>query len=294
MTKKILILSFLLFVLSDAFGQKTDLYVLTKSEEKTIPAQKVKRIEINTERTDIVVRTWKQDNVKLETEYISKHAQKATAENELNYLNMLADVSGGTYYIKSLIKLSSSVKQPQASLSFRLIITLPENLPLSIKNKLGKIEMENISLPSVHMELELCHLHIVNSNLKGKILQKFGESQFENSRFEGSLQLTRTLTRLESITGNWIINSESGRIHLVPAAESLDMKLTANKTEIELMGKHIDKQFIKVKGDRTVIDISDKLKKQSTPSGTISLGSKKSAGGIDIQNVLGSVRVYSY
>ncbi len=294
MKKKLLILSLLLFVLGAASGQKSEVIVLTKSEEKSISAQKVKRIEINTERTDIIVKTWNENKIKLEIEYISKHAQKATAEKELSYLNMLGDVSGGTYYVKSLIKLGSDGKQPQASLSFRVIITLPGNMPLKIKNKLGKVNIENNSLSSINLELELCHLHISNANLKGKILQKFGECQFENSSFDGTLQLTRTLTRLEFITGLWTVNSESGRIHLVPAADNLLLKLTANKTEIEIMGKFIDRQHIKVKGDRTVIDISDKLKTKNEANGIISLGSKKITGGIDIQNVLGSVRVYSY
>ncbi len=292
--KKILILYLMSIVLSPVFGQKNGVLVLTKSEEKSISTQKIKRVEINTERTDIIVKTWNQDKIKLEIDYISKHAQKATAEKELSYLNMLGDISGGTYYVKSLIKLGSDEKQPQASLSFRVIITMPGNIPLKIKNKLGKIDIENSTLSGINLELELCHLNISNSNLKGKVLQKFGECQFNNSSFEGTLQLSRTLTRLEFIKGTWTILSESGRIHLVPADDNLSMKLIANKTEIELMGKYIDRQHIQVKGDRTVIDISDKLKTQNNASGTITLGSKKSAGGIDIQNVLGSVRVYAY
>ena len=294
MKKKILILYLLSFVLASAFGQKAELNVLTKSEEKSVSTQKIKRIEINTERTDIIVKTWNENKIKLEIEYISKHALKTTAEKELSYLNMLGDASGGTYYVKSLIKLGTDGKQPQASLSFRLIITLPGNMPLKIKNKLGKVDIENSSLSSIILELELCHLSVSNSNLKGKILQKFGECQIENSSFEGTLQLTRTLSRLEFIKGIWTVISESGRIHLVPPADNLLLKLTANKTEIEIMGKFIEKQHIKVKGDRTVIDISDKLKTKNEANGIISLGSKKSTGGIDIQNVLGSVRVYSY
>lgn len=294
MKKKILILYLLSFILAPAFAQKAVINVLTKSEEKSISTQKIKRVEINTERTDIVVKTWNENKIKLEIEYISKHALKATAEKELNYLKMLGDVSGGTYYVKSLIKLGSDGKQPQASLSFRLIITLPGHTPLKIKNKLGKVDIETKSLSSINLELELCHLKVSNANLKGKILQKFGECQFENSGFEGTLHLTRTLTRLEFITGIWTVNSESGRIHLVPAENNLSLKLIANKTEIELMGKFIEQQHIKVKGDRTVIDISDKLKTKKEANGIISLGSKNSAEGIDIQNVLGSIRVYSY
>lgn len=294
MKKYIWVLYLLSFLSAPAFGQKAELIVLTKTEEKSISTQKIKRIEINTERTDITIKTWNEDKIKLEIEYISKHAQKANAEKELNYLNMMADASGGTYYVKSLIKLGSDGKQPQASLSFRLIITLPGNIPLKIKNKLGKVDVKNHSVTSINLELELCHLSISNSNLNGKIIQKFGECQIENSSYQGTLQLTRTLTRLEFIKGNWSITSESGRIHLVPAEDNLTMKLVANKTEIELMGKYIEKQHIKVKGDRTVVDISDKLKTKNEASGIISLGTKQSTGGIEIQNVLGSVRVYSY
>jgi hypothetical protein len=293
MTKIILILSLMIFVLSTSNGQKMEVYVLTKSEEKNAPSKSIKRVELNTERTDIIIRTWKQEKIKLEIEYVSKHALKTTAEKELNYLNMLADQSGSTFYIKSVIKLASNGKPPHSALSFRLILTIPENIPLLIKNKLGRIEIENISMPSIHLDLDLCHLLITNSKLKGKILQKFGECQLNNTRFEGSMHLIRTLTRLEFITGDLSIKSVSGRIHIVPDKESLNMVLSADKTEVELMGEHINKHYINVKGDRTIIDLSDKSNSQIS-SNSASLGVKNVSGGIDIQNVMGSVRIYSY
>ena len=289
--------SILIFLLATvSLFSQTTLQIVSKTIEKRMPYKNGYEFNIEGERAEIKVETWDKDEVKVLTEIIAKHPDKAIAERDLDLMEYSAEQHGKDIYFRNYI--SKKGVKPESELKAIYTVTLPADCPVYLKNNFGLTDVSNLTNSlKIHSEFS----KILLENLKGQIgvNSRFGD--ITGSRIDGDVNFTtrRSDITLHEIKGNWNINAQYGvmRFFTNPSPELLTMNINAEKSDVYFFdpqpnyyGYTLTAHYgnISVPNDLkfNYLENSDQLKKAifSSQMGQSNISIKISFGDITIRN----------
>ncbi len=225
-----------LFILTFLFGvlpmfSQTTLQIVSKTIEKTMPYKNGYEFNIEGEKAEIKVETWEKNEVKVLTEIIAKHPDRAIAERDLDLMEYSAEQHGKDIYFRNFI--SKNGIKPESELKAIYTVTLPADCPVYLKNNFGLTDVSNLTNSlKIHSEFS----KILLENLKGEIGVNTRFGDIMGRRIDGNVNLTtrRSDITLHEIKGNWNINAHYGimKFFTNPSPELLTMNINAEKSDV--------------------------------------------------------------
>lgn len=289
-------ISILLLLLACSGNAQVALQVVTKTIEKTMPYKNGYEVNIEGEKAEIKVETWDRNEVKVLTELIAKHPERATAEKDLDLMEYSAEQHGTDIYFRNYI--SKNGHKPSSELKAIYTITLPADCPVYLKNNFGLTDVSNLT-KSLKIQSEFSKIML--ENLRGDIgvNSRFGDITGRNIDGNVSFTTRRSDVTLHDIKGTWNINSQYGimKFFTNPSPELLTMNINAEKSDVYFFdpqpnyyGYSLTAHYgnISVPNDLkfNYLENSDQLKKAifSSQIGQSNISIKISFGDITIRN----------
>ena len=237
---QILISATLLLFVHTAIGQTT-LQVVSKKTEKTWAYVDGAEVNIEGEKAEIKVETWKNNQVRIVVEIFSKHPDKKVAESDMKAMIFKDEVHSNKIYFRNYINKES---KPESDLSVIYTVTLPEDCPVYLKNNFGLTHVSDLT-NALTIVSEFSKIFL--NNLRGNIgvTTRFGD--LEGNFIDGNVQINsrRSDVTLREIKGNWDINSQYGVIKLFtvpyPSAGLLSLNIDAEKSDVYFFDPQPDK-----------------------------------------------------
>ncbi|MBI1223947.1 MAG: hypothetical protein GC192_01805 [Bacteroidetes bacterium] len=228
-----LIISIVLLLYSENMQSQTTLQVVTKVMENTFPYKNGTEVNIEGEKAEIKVETWNRTEVKVLVELISKHADKKTAQADLDQMVYSTEQAGMNLYFRNYVSTLKGAKKPSSDLKAIYTITLPADCPVYLKNNYGLTQVSNLSR-SLKVNSQFSRITMENvSGLVG-IDTRFGD--IEGSNVDGNVTINsrRSDITLHDIKGTWNINSQYGvmKFFTNPSPDLLTMNISAEKSDV--------------------------------------------------------------
>ncbi len=225
-----LLLSFLLAFAVQLSAQEV-VQVVTKIIEKTFNYQDGYEVNVEGQKAEIFVETWKKREIGLRLEISAKHPDKAIAEADLETVNFVAERIRNKVYLRNYR--FGGGEQTESILTVVYYITLPEDCPVYVKNYFGAANISNLT-NRLRIFGEYSQIDI--DNVKGllDIRTRFGDIIGEKIDGNVTINARRSDVTLYEIAGNYQINAQYGILKLAPTAGLLGLDISAEKSEVYL------------------------------------------------------------
>lgn len=264
----IFIKSFLLTLfLSGSLNAQGIFQVVTKKIEKTLDFRKDYILNIEGEKADIKVKSWKQDKVKVELELVAKHSDKAIAEEELELMQYLIELKGKEIFIRNYINKDPHSK-PKSNLHAHYVITIPEDCPLNLKNYFGIADIKDLHKP-VAVNSEYCKIKLSNIEAEIFVQTRFGDVIGDRLNGPLTIQSTRSDITLTRLTGPVDIKAKYGIIKIDASNSLMDLKIDAEKSDVFLMNPSSETHSFTLTAHYGKITVPDNMEfnfKEQSPS----------------------------
>lgn len=215
-----------------ALNAQTNLQVVTKTIEKTIPYKDGYEVNIEGDKAEILVETWDRNEVKVVVSLIAKHPDKSTAEKELGYMVYDNDQHGDKIYFRNYVSVPKGKAKPESNLSAVYTITLPADCPVYLKNNFG---LTNVSNLTNYLRINSQYSKIWLENLRGKIGVDTYFGDVEGRFIEGDVSINsrRSDITLHEIRGTWDITSRYGLLKFFTNPDDLlTLNIDAEKSDV--------------------------------------------------------------
>lgn len=208
---------------------QTTLKVVTETIEKTFDYKKGDEVNIEGEKADVSIESWRKNKVFIKIELISKNADKKVAKSDLKYLKYEVRRIKNKIYIRNF----RSEKGAKSSLSVKYTIYLPEECPVYLKNHFGVASISNLS-NKLRINSQFSKIDLVNIQGLMEVTTRFGDIIGERLNGRMSINARRSNIMLSDIKGHYDIQAQYGMIKIFSDDELLDLKIDAEKADVFL------------------------------------------------------------
>jgi hypothetical protein len=222
-------------VLNWGWGQTT-LQVLTKTVQKTVAWKPGYRVEINGEKAEIQVIPSKDAQVFVKAELSAKHPNADSARMDLDTWKFVVTSVGKVIYIRAYIGLSAKAKLPSSSMKSKIIVQVPAACPVNLVNKFGSAKLEKLDGP-IALNGEFCSFDLVQLGGKVQIDSKYGNVQARTLGGPLQISIRRADLSILGMQNTCSIQSEYGEVMLEASAQTGDVNIKSNKSNITLQTK---------------------------------------------------------
>jgi hypothetical protein len=237
---QIIIFSLLIFSLPELATGQSNIQVVTKTIEKSLPFVKGNVLNIKGEKATIEVKGWNENYIKVKIKLIAKHPDRSIAESELKYLKYSITQENNVSRISNYF-LSTSIYESKvnSNLKCQYEIFVPSTCPLTITNKFGDTYISNMNT-TFDLSQELGNT--ILTNLKGEIKLKssYGDIKADNIDAVFNCVADKADIDLKDISGSYTIESDYGKINLSPKGAIKLISINSSKTEVTLNVNKID------------------------------------------------------
>lgn len=209
------------------------LQVVTKTIEKTFPYKNGYELNIEGEKAEIMVQTWKRDEVRILLEIVAKHPDKSVAAADVDRMSYSNEQHGNMIYFRNYIEKRTNTTPPTSDLKAIYTITLPADCPVYLKNSFGLTYVSDLT-KALRINSEFSKINIENIRGKVGITSRFGD--IEGYGIDGDVVLTtrRSDLTLHDIRGTWNINAQYGILKFFTntSPELLSLNIEAEKSDV--------------------------------------------------------------
>jgi hypothetical protein len=208
------------------------IYLVTKTISKEFETEGNSELKIKGEKSDISIRGWKNKEVKIEVQLISRNPKKEKAAQDLKFIKYNL-VKSGRMIILSNSFVSDKNAQISSNLSVKFHIWIPDNSSVQIENLYGDIDIESLSF-------------------KGSVRNSFGEVKISDITGRIDLDLYYADTRINNINAGMTCKAVNSELNLFNV--SGEYEISSNYGSISFMaGEHLKK--LRVQSSRTGIEV---------------------------------------
>jgi hypothetical protein len=229
---KLLVINVLVLAAINAQGQTT-LQVVTKVMENTFPYKNGTEVNIEGEKAEIKVETWKRNEVKVLVELVSKNADRKAAQADLDRMVYSTEQAGSKLYFRNYLSSAKGAKKATSDIKAIYTITLPADCPVYLKNNYGLSDISNLT-KSLRVNSEFSKINIENISGQIGIDTRFGDIVGKDVDGNVTINSRRSDITLHDIKGTWNINSTYGvmKFFTNPSPELLTMNINAEKSDV--------------------------------------------------------------
>ena len=210
---------------------QTTVQVITKKIEKTFAYRQGYEVNVEGEKAEVIVESWDRDEIKIQLELTARHPDKAVAEKDLAAIKYLADRVKNKIYVRNYLSVAEGAPEPQAVLSARYLIYVPEECPVYLKNYFGTINVSNL-LNSVKINSEFSKIGLNNVQGIMDIRTRFGDLVGANLDGDLKLNARRSDITLRDIKGHYDLTAQYGVMKIFATPELLSLNINAEKTDV--------------------------------------------------------------
>jgi hypothetical protein len=229
-----IIFCLLIILLPEWSAGQTNIQVVTKTIEKSIPYVKGNILNIKGEKAFIEIKGWNENYIKVKIKLIAKHPDRSVAESELKYLKYSITQENNVSRISNYF-LSTSIYESKvnSNLKCHYEIYAPYSCSLTISNKFGDTYISNMNT-TFDLVQELGN--IILNNIKGevKLTSSYGDIKAENMDALFNCIADKADIDLKDVAGTFNIESDYGKINLSPKGSIKGININSSKTEVTL------------------------------------------------------------
>ena len=287
---RILCLFMMIWVLSNrGFAQGT-LQVVTKSIDKTF--DRTSSIKIEAEKADIELNVWSGDKIKVSIDLTAKHPNRKDAQNDLEMMKYVAEKFGNVLVLRNYIQIENEKIKPVSNLKAKFVISVPEQMMVSIQNSFGKINL-NGKFKQLQLKTDFCNTELKNVSGIIKLDSHYGEVNAHDLSGKVVLKSDRTEINLTKISEDFTITGNFLKLSINSVSNLQRLKIEAQKSEISLEGIliknhhfHLVSEYGKLKVPPNFISSHLKNKETATFNENIAslISISNSFGTISIEN----------
>jgi len=233
-TVRISILTSFAFLLAATLlpGQVT-YQVITKKVEQTYPYEDGYEVNIEGEKAEVVIKTWKRKEIAITLELRAKHPDKQRAKQDLQAMQYRAELVKNKVYVRNYLSVGEGNPQPEALLEVAYNIQVPEDCPVYLKNHFGVARVSDLTA-GLRVNSEFTKLGLDNIQGKVDVRTRFGD--LEGSRLDGTVTINsrRSNVTLREIKGQYDITAQYGVLKIFADRNLIDLRIDADKSEVFL------------------------------------------------------------
>ncbi len=215
-----------------AFSQTT-VQVVTKSVEKKFDYKTGDEINIEGEKAEVSIESWKKQQIFIKIELVAKHPEKAVAEKDLGKLTYEAKREKNKIYLRNFVSVPEGQIKPQSKLSVKYTILLPETCPVYLKNHFGSASISNLT-NSLRVNSKFSKIDLVDIQGLIEVTTRFGDLIGERLDGRMSVNARRSDVMLHDIRGSYDIQAYYGVVKIFSEDEMLDLTVDAEKADVFL------------------------------------------------------------
>lgn len=212
---------------------QTTLQVVTRSVEKRFDYQKGDEINIEGEKAEVSIESWKKQQIFIKIELIAKHEEKAVAEKDLPRITYEARRVKNKIYLRNYIQEVEGQPRVQSKLAVKYTIFLPETCPVYLKNHFGTASISNLT-NSLKVNSQFSKIDLVNIQGLIEVTTRFGDLIGERLNGRMSVNARRSDVMLSDIRGSYDIQAYYGMVKIYSDDDQLDLKIDAEKADVFL------------------------------------------------------------
>jgi hypothetical protein len=227
----------LYFACNQVYAQKVQ--VVTKTIEKDLPYATGEQIKVNAEKSAIEVHGWAKNSIHIKVKLISKHADKKTAERELEYLHF--GVTEGTKLLEltNTFVLPKNIRKVEGNLKTEYEIWMPSKAITAISDKFGTIKLSTLSGAST-LSAEYCNIVLTGCQGDISITAVFSDTKgtalncnlkCKNDHADINLDVTGGTYQIETTYGKVSLNAPKKINALTINASRCPISITTNGFE---------------------------------------------------------------
>ncbi|KAA3635080.1 MAG: hypothetical protein DWQ02_10385 [Bacteroidetes bacterium] len=228
----VFLLIFFSLMALDTIAQTT-VQVVTKSVEKRFDYSKGDEINIEGEKAEVSIESWKKQQILIKVELISKHPEKMVAEKDLGKLIYEAKREKNKIYLRNYISTPEGQAKPKSKLSVKYTIFLPESCPVYLKNHFGSASISNLT-NSLRVNSKFSKIDLIDIQGMIEVTTRFGDLIGERINGRMSVNSRRSDVMLHDIRGSYNIQAYYGMVKIFSEDELLDLKVDAEKADVFL------------------------------------------------------------
>ena len=207
------------------------LQVVTKTVEKTLEAQKIEKVQVWGERSDIEISTWNKNEIKATIELSAKHPDRKIAEKDIETLQYAIQKNAKMVSFHNFVVLTKNNTKPQSNLKARFTLFVPANCEVEIQNSFGKTVVKGFQAQT-QLQTEFCVVEL--TNLRGKISARtqFGTIKAHDLSGKLSFISERTDLLLQQIKGECRIRAQYGSLDIQTDKTQVKFDIETNNVEL--------------------------------------------------------------
>ncbi len=229
--KKSLLILLVLAIHWTTSGQEK-LHVFTQTISKTFEIQEGITLEVNGEKALIKIKGTSSDKAVINLKLISKSLNKESAEQGLDIHAYKIDLAKGVLLVSNQISISKSKPTTDLILAVEMEISIPADMPFSVKNSYGQLLMEEVigtkQILSSYGSISLLNIKGVTT-----LTSYYGDLTISELNGRTSLSLEFTPVELTGVSGFLNIKSSYSDILLTSINKIDAMSINASKSDVE-------------------------------------------------------------
>lgn len=233
--------------------------VITKKIEKTFPYRNGYEVNVEGEKAEVIVESWDKDEIKVLLELTAQHPDKSIAERDLDEIKYLADKVKNKIYLRNYLSKKEENAEPQAQLSAKYTIYVPEKCPVYLKNYFGTINVSNL-FNSVKINSQFSKIALENIQGMMDVNTRFGDLIGANLDGDMVLNSRRSDITLKNIKGNYDLTTQYGIVKLWAHKDLLSLKVNADKSDVFLYNINPGQFAYNLSSQNGTIDFPNNLK----------------------------------
>lgn len=271
----------------EGLGQGT-FQVVTKSIDKTF--DRTQSIKIEAEKADIELTVWSGDRIKVSIDLMAKHPNRKDAQNDLEMMKYVAEKFGNVLVLRNYIQIENEKMKPISNLKAKFVISVPEQMMVSIQNSFGKINI-NGKFKQLQLKTDFCNTELKNVSGNIKLDSHYGEVNAHDLSGKVEMKSDRTEINLTKISEDFTIKGNFLKLAINSVSNLQRLKIEAQKSEISLEGIliknhhfHLVSEYGKLKVPPNFVSLHLKNKQTATFNENI-------ASTISISNSFGTISI---
>lgn len=253
------LIAFLLFVFLVKGQAQDNLQVVTKKIEKTFNYREGYEVNVEGEKAEIDIRTWKKNEISVVIELTSKHPKKEVAERDMQALQYVAQRHKNKIFVRNFVSKAEDAPKPQSQFSASYIITIPEECPVYLKSHFGEAKVVNHD-GSLRINGEFSKIGMENVRGTIQVQSRFGDILGKQLNGDITINSRRSNVSLYDLGGHVNIDATYGSVKLFATPDLLDLAVRANYADVFF--NHPDPQFFgyNLAAQHGKVNLPDKVK----------------------------------
>lgn len=216
---------------------QTKIQVVTKTIEKDMPFTIGDILRIAGEKSNMDIKGWTGNYIKIKMLLISKHPDRSIAERELNFLKYTISKDQNTIHINNYF-LSNNVYEDQvkSNLKCQYEIFVPITCLIVASNKYGDVKVSGIN-NALEISAELGNIFL--SSIKGEMRIKASYGDIKGENLDGNFfcKAQKSDMSFTNVGGYYKIESSYGKITITPSSSFKGLDINSSKTEVVFNSK---------------------------------------------------------